>query len=329
MSAQSFQNIDLDDIQNVIRDQYFKAEMDGKPIFLQVQIKAVAPTVTTERSPDMQPAIQPHLDTEAPVHTWTAPVIGDESLDRLDAQGNDPMGGFSILSDSLFDNGMEQNDPLGDINVDLPVGAFYRAQMADEDYLGLLQGTNTKAPLEIERFSLPDLHSVPVSMFSETKDANHKGTANSTPFREVLLGDSLKLSAGATRANENANKDTETAPAVKKQPHGHFKTASSFDVVVEHEVQVTPTANDVILGRGGLSNNHLGNKKFHGKKQELQPKYIASPRNEKKQVAKELVEWVWNNGGRFLQKTGRTGQWEEAPLHKVLLKCSQALRTLK
>ena len=63
---------------------------------------------------------------------------------------------------------------------------------------------------------------------------------------------------------------------------------------------------------------------------QVSAKYFACKRQEKKLVAKELAEWVLSNGGRFLQKAAdSTGQWAEAPFEKVLIMCSQALRTRK
>ena len=120
----------------------------------------------------------------------------------------------------------------------------------------------------------------------------------------------------------------ETKKGASKQVPGNPKTTTNISLV-NAAIAIKPTENDVLMGRGGCSNNHVGNKKYHRKKKELQPKYFSAPRHEKKRVAMELAEWVHDTGGRFVQKTNRTDEWEEAPLDKVILKCSQALRTKK
>jgi len=77
---------------------------------------------------------------------------------------------------------------------------------------------------------------------------------------------------------------------------------------------IDPTDDDVLSGRGGLTNTHPGNIKFRAKALELRPRYeIATLHRRDKEavnIAKLLIESVKAEGGRFLEK-GQNGLWHE------------------
>lgn len=65
-----------------------------------------------------------------------------------------------------------------------------------------------------------------------------------------------------------------------------------------------PGVNDVMFGRGGATNNHIGNIRFRKLVEGYKRSYLAAPRNEKPRIAHEIVN-IWRSltpPGRFLCK---------------------------
>lgn len=95
----------------------------------------------------------------------------------------------------------------------------------------------------------------------------------------------------------------------------------------------TPSTTDVLLGRGGGINNHVGNRVFRDWVRDRKDDYnLAGSKAEKTRVAKEVMELVHNQSppGRFLQKDpsagSSSGWWVEVDEIRALSKTSQALR---
>jgi len=93
----------------------------------------------------------------------------------------------------------------------------------------------------------------------------------------------------------------------------------------------TPHPSDVLLGRGGGINSHVGNKVFRDWVHERKEDYnLAGSKAEKTRVAKEVMALVTDKGGRFLQKdpssSMSSGWWVEVDELRALAKTSQALR---
>jgi hypothetical protein len=84
--------------------------------------------------------------------------------------------------------------------------------------------------------------------------------------------------------------------------------------------------NDVLLGRGGAANNHIGNRMFRAVVLQHQLEYLQSRKLDKVNVARKIVAIIQAEGGRFLKRTETDDAWEEAPLKKAQEKTSQALR---
>jgi hypothetical protein len=83
---------------------------------------------------------------------------------------------------------------------------------------------------------------------------------------------------------------------------------------------------DVLLGRGGAANNHLGNRLFRSIVLHYQVEYLQSKKLEKVNVARKVVSIIHSEGGRFLKRNGKDDAWEEVDLKKAQEKTSQALR---
>lgn len=59
---------------------------------------------------------------------------------------------------------------------------------------------------------------------------------------------------------------------------------------------------DVLLGRGGLSNRHPGNKAYRKHILDHQKEYKGLENSKKTQMSKDVVAWVKGRGGRFLKR---------------------------
>lgn len=89
-----------------------------------------------------------------------------------------------------------------------------------------------------------------------------------------------------------------------------------------------PGMNDVMCGRGGGTNNHVGNIRFRQLINEHKLRYLAAPKIDKPKVAMEVVQ-MWRRldpPGRFLAKTAGEKFWNEVGDKKAREKASQCLR---
>jgi len=84
--------------------------------------------------------------------------------------------------------------------------------------------------------------------------------------------------------------------------------------------------NDVLLGRGGGTNNQLGNQRFRTLVQQFQPIYLLCRRKDKPLIARSVVLIVRKRGGRFLRKDDGGAMLYEVGDIKAEAKTSQALR---
>lgn len=89
---------------------------------------------------------------------------------------------------------------------------------------------------------------------------------------------------------------------------------------------VIPTEIDILLGRGGRSNNHPGNKRYLEEVNALKHCYRSSSKNERTDWSQCLVDYVHAYGGRFLRFDREASQWYEVPNRIARKKASQALR---
>jgi hypothetical protein len=98
-------------------------------------------------------------------------------------------------------------------------------------------------------------------------------------------------------------------------------------IVPEVKLFVKFSDKDVLFGRGGRSNHHIGNKIYREIVTAQQERYRACDKNEKTKVAQTIVDRVQNNiGGRFLELDTATGKWFLVPNVVARRKVGQALR---
>ncbi|KAL7567844.1 hypothetical protein ACA910_000585 [Epithemia clementina (nom. ined.)] len=91
---------------------------------------------------------------------------------------------------------------------------------------------------------------------------------------------------------------------------------------------VEPNDLDVLLGRGGRTNNHPGNKTYLEVKDRMQSRYLAADKNGKTPISQELVDIVHGWGGRFLKLEPGENRWFEVDEITARKKCSQTLREI-
>jgi hypothetical protein len=101
--------------------------------------------------------------------------------------------------------------------------------------------------------------------------------------------------------------------------------------------------NDVLCGRGGLTNHHVGNIKFRQLVRAMQPAYLLACKRDKAKIAELVVETIrtkFHPPGRFLRRQDSSslaysginneqlkgGIWADIGDHKAREKTSQALR---
>lgn len=89
-----------------------------------------------------------------------------------------------------------------------------------------------------------------------------------------------------------------------------------------------PHGNDVLMGRGGKNNTHIGNQKLREMARGMREVYIKSRKKHKTDMARQLVHHVFalNPPGRFLQRDPVTMVWEEVDMDTARHKTSQCLR---
>jgi len=88
--------------------------------------------------------------------------------------------------------------------------------------------------------------------------------------------------------------------------------------------------NDVLCGRGGITNFHVGNVRFRNLVKSYRPLYLAAPKMKKAGLAREIVDIIRSSypPGRFLQMStfDHGGCWVDIGNDKAREKTSQALR---
>lgn len=94
----------------------------------------------------------------------------------------------------------------------------------------------------------------------------------------------------------------------------NISEANKINKVYPHEAIIKPASNDVLLGRGAGTNNHLGNKYFRNIVKEHQDGYLVAKNNfEKYLTTVDILTNVksLNPPGRFILQDKSTKLWNE------------------
>ena len=89
-----------------------------------------------------------------------------------------------------------------------------------------------------------------------------------------------------------------------------------------------PYSHDVLCGRGGGTNNHVGNAHWRMLVAANKELYVTLPKRQKMLLSKSIVNAVRSQAppGRFLQKDSKTDKWYDVGDQRAQEKTSQALR---
>lgn len=91
---------------------------------------------------------------------------------------------------------------------------------------------------------------------------------------------------------------------------------------------ITPTYNDVLMGRGGKNNRSAGNEQLRQLARAMTVEYNAADKTQKSAMAVDLVDQVQSltPPGRFLKRDSVSMAWKIVPFELAREKCSQCLR---
>jgi len=106
----------------------------------------------------------------------------------------------------------------------------------------------------------------------------------------------------------------------------HFDSSNRSNLTEKHKESISPTEKDVVFGRGGRANNHIGNKMYLQELKQLKAAYGKMHKSGKSNVSQRVIDAVHQNGGRFLKQEETTGTWYEVSNQIAKKKASQALR---
>jgi hypothetical protein len=210
--------------------------------------------------------------------------------------------------------------------------------------------------------SIPDAMDISVASFSSDKELDHEPPAKISISSRTMSADTQSLKTcknycpsnlvcpsgrvDETHSNlrENLRKQ-ESSSSMNSSAHESFASTTSDAYMSANEdgdsrvsakrrirwrdpatkKYVIPKKEDVLLGRGGRSNNHTGNKFYRKRILNEQRNYQALPNSEKGKFSRMIVDWVHKEcSGRFLKKDEHG--WFEVTLERAYSKVSQALR---
>lgn len=92
--------------------------------------------------------------------------------------------------------------------------------------------------------------------------------------------------------------------------------------------RITPSTNDILLGRGKTYHNHRGNQRFRAIIAVHIPKYAdaQTTRKQKTRIVQSIVEDMYSDGCRFLKKDRKSTLWCDVGSNNAKKKVGHALR---
>ena len=134
------------------------------------------------------------------------------------------------------------------------------------------------------------------------------------------------LSLNSTLPRSTNNLKALISNDLKIEDEAYKKRESSKESELNFVDEIRP--HDILCGRGGMTNNHFGNKRFRKLVDEHRRDYIDASKIKKPDVARLIVKTIRSEtpAGRFLKKDAKTGKWYEISNRKAAEKASQALR---
>ena len=160
------------------------------------------------------------------------------------------------------------------------------------------------------------------------------GSSSTSPLDQLAEIASLEVPSSTFAATSSPRSVIKTTSKTgMKYPDHSISSSVTFGDTVHHRI----LENDVLCGRGGLTNHHSGNVKFRQLVRSMQPSYLLACKRDKSKIAKLIVETIrtkFDPPGRFLRRqdsladvgTGDSGTWIDIGDQKAREKTSQALR---
>jgi hypothetical protein len=171
----------------------------------------------------------------------------------------------------------------------------------------------------------------PIVDEQELKDAsNSKDDADSTSKQseedpeDAVLEDAINDESDDKKEAENQKEKKKETPEEKQKREELKKKYANWPLQNIKE----PHDNDVMYGRGGGTNHHVGNKVYRKLVEDRKLDYVNSKRLDKPLVALNIIR-TWRTQvppGRFLKMDEKTGLWNDVGDKKAREKTSQALR---
>mmetsp|Transcript_30966 Transcript_30966/g.68574 ORF Transcript_30966/g.68574 Transcript_30966/m.68574 type:complete len:780 (+) Transcript_30966:793-3132(+) len=111
-------------------------------------------------------------------------------------------------------------------------------------------------------------------------------------------------------------------------PYYYHGSPSSLSMPLSLSYVEEVNNNDVLCGRGGATNSHVGNRNFRSLVKAHQERYLLAKKREKPGVAEYIVTLVRSLSppGHFLKKDRASGKWFDIGDEKAKEKTAQALR---
>ena len=121
-----------------------------------------------------------------------------------------------------------------------------------------------------------------------------------------------------------------TPPEQHRNPmNGTAQSASKFAAPPSYGAPIYEiNEHDVLCGRGGTSNQHIGNRKFRILVKRHQESYLKCKKKDKPAISARIVQLIreMNPPGRFLKQERNNGAWFDVGDARATEKVSQALR---
>jgi len=132
--------------------------------------------------------------------------------------------------------------------------------------------------------------------------------------------------ADESSAQDMGSKPVREGVAILSSPCSPISTPSIQPIV--NKVVVDPTFHDVLLGRGSVIQNHLGNRKFRSLISRYSLDYTCAKKNDKQFIAMQIIREVRLSFpvGRFLKRDPTGNHWYEVDDQEATTKTLQALR---
>lgn len=126
---------------------------------------------------------------------------------------------------------------------------------------------------------------------------------------------------------ESSKTDATASNPSKPQPEPVRSNKRSYQIPVDDGSLLTVV--DVVLGRGGMANNHPGNKDLLQRIKDLQlvyKKYQDMNKQEKNESTRLISDWVQERGGRFLKLDTDKDLWREVDQRQAFNKIMHMFR---